>query len=198
VKRSLALAGALLTLAGAFLTLAGCGSSASPDDPAASPSKPLWSMAPVVGNACEHVDQTLVAKMVGQPSVKGTSQARPSPLQAAPAAHSCWFKLATGVDFVVGIGPIPMAYAIPGAEEAMSEMRGAGAGDPGAKVDGAGDLAYYSNTDGLFVFNAVQGDGVRWYGVTIEGDDPTPDHWYFGKVTQEDLVTLAKGCLAGL
>lgn len=187
-----------LALAGALLTLSGCGSSSSPGDPAATPSKPLWSMAPVVDNACKHVDQALVAMMVGQPSITGTPQAKPAPLQAAPAAHSCWFTLASDVDFVVGIGPIPMAYAIPGAEEAMSEMRGAGAADPGTKVDGAGNLAYYSNGNGLFVFNAVQGDGVRWYGVTIEGDDPTPDHRYFGKVTPEDLVTLAKGCLAGL
>jgi len=93
---------------------------------------------------------------------------------------------------------IPMAYAIPGADEAMRDMLGAGAADPGTKVDGVGNLAYYSNANGLFVFNAVQGDGVRWYGVQIEGNDTTRDHRYFGQMTKEDLATLAKGCLAGL
>jgi hypothetical protein len=187
-----------LTLAA--MTLAGCGP-ANAVEADASPGAQLpnsqWSVAPVVTDVCSRVDEQLVAAIIGVPVAHGVSSPNPAPLQNPPA-QSCVFTPAEHVRLTVGLGPIPIAPAISGAEGALNLMMNSMPHMTG-NLEGVGDLANYQPlNDGILRLDAVQGDGLRWYGIDIEGIDTTTDHRYFSHTTQDQLTALAKRCLNGL
>jgi hypothetical protein len=155
-------------------------------------------MAPVVTDVCSRVDEQLVAAIAGVPVTHGVSSPKPAPLQRPPA-QSCVFTPVEHVRFTVGLGPIPIAPAISGAEVVLNLMMVNGMPHMTGNLEGVGNLAYYQPlNDGGLRLDAVQGDGLRWYGVDIEGIDTTPDHRYFSHTTRDQLVALAKACLDGL
>lgn len=183
-------------LAGSML--AGCGSAHITEPaPAASPST-QWSMAPIVTDVCSHVDEHLVATILGVPDIHGVSSPKPAPLQGPPA-QSCVFTPAEHVYFTIGLGPIPIAPAIAGAEVVLNLMMTNGLPHMTGNLEGVGDIAYYEPPkDGSLRLDAVQGNGLRWYGVDIEGIDETPGHQQFSHATKDQLAALANGCLHGL
>lgn len=195
---------AALVLALAATAVAGCSTTRSTPRPAASPAAPTWDMPSPVPDVCARIDTASVAGMLNRPGLQAV------PLNKDPIAgslglggHVCHLQVPKGATFEIGINPIPMTAAIPGPDQAMRTLLGLDSLDGKRQVPGVGDLALYApmeaaGTAGTVQFWAVQGKDVRWYGVTIWGYDPTPEHSILGTLSQEQLVDLAKRCLGGL
>jgi hypothetical protein len=153
---------------------------------------------------CARVDVAAVAGMLGNPGLRGVRQSKGGITTGLGHGGSvCFFQLPENGSFEIGINPIPMTPAIPGAEVAMRTLVDLSSLDRLQPVPGVGDLALYEPMQppgeaGITHFWVVKGEGVRWYGVTIWGYDPTPEHSMLGKVTREQLAGLATRCLTGL
>ncbi len=193
---------------------AGCSEPATGPDPAAartgssplvSPqTAPAWTAPSPVADVCARVGTASVAAMLGRRDVQGVARDEgPTTTSLGRGGRVCHFQLPQQATFDVGINPIPMTPAIPGAEQAMRTLLDVGDIDGRQQVSGVGDLALYEplnapGAPGIVSFWAVQGKDVHWYGITIWGYDPTPRHDMLGALSQPQLVDLAKRCLNGL
>ena len=155
-----------------------------------------------MGDVCARLDVASIAAILGRTDLKGV----PVNTILGSLGHDgdhCRFQLPQKGLLDIGINPIPMTAAIPGPEQAMRTLLDAYDLPSYPRIPGVGDLALYDPLDppgkaGTFSFWAVQGKDVRWYGITIWGYDPTPEHSMLGAIGKDHLVGIAKRCLDGL
>jgi len=145
--------------------------------------------APAVGDVCAHVDPAALTAIIGG-GVHGSHLGRTIP-PAGLTDEGCVFHLTGDADLEVGLCPVPMVAALPGADEALTDFLNTFNDDwKNHLVTGVGDRAVYDplGTSTTVDLAAVKGSGLRWYGVVVFGYDPTPDRHVLGTVTEAQLA----------
>ena len=179
----------------AMAVLAGCGAKA----PAPAPPSPTFGLAPRITDQCARIDTAALETVLGVAGLHGVA----SNLVVGTVemvTHSCLFRLPRNAEVRIGVAPVGMVANAPGADNAMISVTNDRVPDATLKITGVGDLAYYEPLGSTTTFQlvAVKGGGLRWYAVAIGGYDPTPGHAVLGKLTQDQLIGVAKSALKGL